>query len=120
MTQALKILLDMTVCLLLTLSAEGILIFLISKRKKYVYYSVICNVLTNPALNLIMLLCAPALSSRRLLSYGLLALLELAAVITEGLIYRALTRTGLGRCMLLSLILNAVSFLLGVMLLWRP
>ncbi len=117
MAPAAKILLDMTVCLLLTISAEGILIFLIYKQRKYVKYSVICNVLTNPALNLIMTLSAPLLS--RAAGYGLLALLELAAVAAEGFVYRALTDKSLTRCLLLSLVLNAVSFLLGVMLLWR-
>lgn len=107
----------MTVCLLLTVSAEGIVISLIYRKKNYFWYSVLCNLVTNPALNLIMLLCSPYLS--RAMGYCLLALLELIAVVTEGIIYRALIQKSLTRCILLSLALNAVSFLAGVILLWR-
>lgn len=108
----------MSLCLLLTLSAEGIVIFLIYRKLRYVWYSVICNLLTNPALNLIMLLCAPLLSGSAVLTYGLLALLELAAVTAEGMIYHRLISIGAFRSVMLSLLLNAISFALGVMLLW--
>lgn len=111
-------LLDMTICLLLTVSAEGIVIFLVSRRLKYVWYSVICNLLTNPVLNLVMLLCAPFFADSHIFAYALLALLELLAIAVEGIIYRTLTDMSTARAMMLSLLLNTVSFLSGVILLW--
>jgi hypothetical protein len=44
--------------LLLTILIEGSLTAIIFRRRDYVYYSFLCNILTNPALNLILLIFA--------------------------------------------------------------
>lgn len=112
-------LLNMTVCLLLTIAAEGILIYIITRKAKNILYSAICNLITNPALNLIMLLCGTLADMSPAAAYILLAALEAAAAAAEALFYRAIMSRPLSYTLPLSAALNAASFIFGVLLLWR-
>ena len=74
--------------LLITIIVEGIIIFLLFRKKIYVYYSLLCNMLTNPLLNLLLLFTVKILGQE---SYFLsLIVLEIAAIITEAIIYELL------------------------------
>ena len=118
MTGLSGILLNMTVCLLLTAAAEGILIFIITRKARYIWYSAVCTLITNPALNLIMFISGAYSGASAAEMYILLAALEAAAVMTEALFYRMLLRRRLSYTLPLSLALNAASFAAGVLLLW--
>ena len=102
--------------LLLTFMVEGVVILIIFRRKKYVYYSVLCNLLTNPALNLLLTVSSILFGVR---IYGLaLVILELAVVIVEAAVYNYICGFGIKKSAILSAFLNALSFAAGILVNW--
>ena len=100
-------------CFLLTLIIEEALL-LIARRPRLHYACLLANLLTNPALNLLLLLIGGPFPR---LYWPALVLLELAAVAAEAWVYRSLTDWPRRRAFLLSLGLNAASFGLGALIL---
>ncbi len=100
--------------LLLTVVLEGALMLLITRSWRCVLYSVLCNGLTNPAINLAMCY-ASALGAKGY--YIVLSVLELAAVLIEAACYRAMCGWQLRRALVVSLALNAFSFCVGCIIL---
>ncbi len=99
--------------LLLTAAVEGAAIALIFRRWNVLFYSVLANVLTNPALNVLVLaLCGPL----SLPYVPVVALLELAAVAAETWAYHELIPLPWPRSAALSIFLNALSFGTGLLL----
>lgn len=93
--------------LLLTVVVEGAVITLLFRRWNALLYSVLANVMTNPALNVLVLaLCGPL----RLPYAPVVAALELAAVIAETWAYHELFPLPWLKSAGLSLLLNAWSF----------
>lgn len=105
--------LHLLAALALTIGVEGAAMFLLSRRWRFAYYSLLCNLLTNPLLNLILLLLAPL--GGPALYYGALAVLELAVCAGEGLLYAKLCGWPLRRALPASLGLNALSFIAGLL-----
>lgn len=100
--------------LALTAVIEGALILLICRRSRYVYYSLLCNLLTNPALNFLLMLYGSLVGER---GYMLVMLcLEVAAVLVEAAVYRTLCELTFWRALGMSALLNAASFLLGAVI----
>lgn len=97
--------------LLLTIIAEGLVLLLVTRKKSWVLQSVYCNLVTNPSLNLLLLFVRPHIGSAA--ETALIAVLELAVVISEALLYRAMAGERLRKCLLLSLAANAASYLSG-------
>ena len=103
--------------LLLTVLLEGAVMLLLFRRWDYVYYSLLCNLLTNPALNFILTLTLSLLtfygrigSEQYGVAYYLILLpLELAAVFVEGKVYAKLCDFSLKKALGLSFLLNALS-----------
>jgi len=98
--------------LLITILIEGIVIFLIFRSKKYLYYSVLVNLLTNPALNLLLML-----GVKRFGESGyepILIILEIIVIFIEAYVYDYLTDLGLKKSLFLSVCLNALSCLGGI------
>lgn len=87
---------------------------LLFRRRDFVYYSLLCNLLTNPALNLILLLAVNLAGLEAYLPALIAA--ELAAVLVEAWVLRLLCRFRLSKALVLSLLLNAVSFAAGLLL----
>ena len=98
--------------LLLTIVIEGIVIVLMTKSVKWLLFSVLVNALTNPVLNLCLLLVS-VYSGNLILYITVLVLGELSAVAGEAVLYRAFTGELLKRCFLRSAVANAVSLGLG-------
>lgn len=100
--------------LILTVIIEGVLTAIIFRRRDYVYYSFLCNMLTNPALNLILLV----LVAKGGLDYYYVALiiLEIIAVIVEAGIWKLLCRFPIPKALAFSLLLNLASFSAGLYL----
>lgn len=96
-------------CLLLTLAIEEALL-LPARSPRLHYACLLANLLTNPALNLLLIALYNRLSG---LFWPALILLELAAVAAEAWAYRSMTNWPRRRAFLLSLGLNAASFGLG-------
>ena len=104
-------LLTLLICLGLTVAAEGLVMFLLFRSLRFVYYSVLANLLTNPALNVLLSLVTTLLGASAYLPA--LILLELAAVAAETLVYRTLCDFKPLKALGVSALLNAVSFGLG-------
>lgn len=100
--------------LLLTILIEGSLTAIIFRRRDYVYYSFLCNILTNPALNLILLIFAWIGGLKYY--YVALSFLEIIAVIVEAGIWRLLCRFTIRKAFFFSLFLNLASFSAGLLL----
>ena len=100
--------------LIITAAVEAVIMFLLTRNIKHVYYALLCNMLTNPALNLAVAVFAPLLGLR---FYPLLvAVLELAAVAVEACVLRVLALWSWKKAFAISLLLNAASFLFGCIL----
>ena len=99
---------------LLTLVIEGIVILIIFRRKKYVYYSMLCNLLTNPAMNL--LLAASVILFGVNTYYLTLVLAELAVILVEATVYNYVCRFGIRKSVLLSTFLNILSCVAGLLI----
>lgn len=84
---------------------QGILKIIVP-RKKMCLYILLCNMFTNPLLN-IALWSIPAKSMSVILAG------ELIVILTEGILYYLLADTRWGKSLFLSLILNVSSFEIG-------
>ena len=96
----------------LTILVEGLLMLALYHRMDFVYFTVLCNLLTNPALNLLLALgvhmAGPA-------AYGpVLGVLEWLAVLIEAYVLRLLCGWKAGRAIVIALLLNAASFGAGL------
>ena len=97
--------------LFITVLAEGAVMALLFRKWQFVYYSVLGNVLTNPALNLFLFLAVRWIGVHHY--YTLLIPLEIAAILIECYIYQALCRFTIKKALGLSLLANAISFGIG-------
>jgi len=97
--------------LLLTIAAEGILMYLWSRRRDWTYYSFLCNCMTNPVVNVALL---GIYNFTELGYYGPLAVLEILAWLAEALVYMRLCDFSQGKALAVSLVLNLLSFGAGL------
>lgn len=86
----------------------------ITKKPRDIYYSFLCNLLTNPALNAVLFLAV--FFGGAGLYTPLLAVLEISVVFIEALIYRTLAGWKIKKSLLISLILNGASLCVGLLL----
>lgn len=98
--------------LLLTSLVELSLIYFVFRKWKLVYYCLLCNMLTNPVLNLILVLVGNVWGIKYYPFY--LIGLEIAVVLIEAFIYKMLGGFPVWKALRTSLFLNVVSFLFGV------
>lgn len=109
-----QIILTLIVCLILTLVLEEITALIVGVRKGFDLTVILfSNLLTNPVVVFSGMLLASFTNIPRPVY---IIVLELAAFITEALIYRKLLFTKKPSPFLLSLILNSVSFFVGTTL----
>jgi len=97
-----------------TLLVEGVLVALWFRRRDYVYYSALCNLLTNPALNLA-LAGVVRLAGMAYYAAGLIAL-ETLAVLIEAWVLQRLCGFRFAKAALVSVVVNAASFLIGLLI----
>ena len=98
--------------LALTATIEGAAVMILFRRKEYVYYSFLCNLLTNPALNLLLLLSVKILG--KAVYFPALFLAETTAVFVEAAVYKYLCRFSFLKSAALSVFLNALSLSAGI------
>ena len=108
----LALLLHLLICLCLTVIAEGLVMRLLSRSWRFVYYSLLVNLLTNPALNVLLIVAASLFGASAHLP--VLIVLELLAIAVEALVYQRLCDYSTGKAFAVSALLNAVSFALGL------
>ena len=100
--------------LVVTAAVEGAAVLWIRRDRHFLFYSLLCNLLTNPLVNLLLVLSVWGLG--RDAYYPALALLEVLAVAAEAVVYRRLGGLSKRWSLWLSLLLNALSFLAGLLL----
>jgi len=99
---------------ILTLLIECTIMFLVFKSKQFVYYIFLCNLLTNPALNLITLEIGQKFGD---FWYKVaIIILELAVVIIEGRIIYTLCGFEAKKAIVVSFVLNSASFCCGFLI----
>ncbi|MBR3610347.1 MAG: hypothetical protein IKL57_02610 [Oscillospiraceae bacterium] len=103
--------------LLLTVLIEGTAVLIFVKSRKVLYHSVLVNMLTNPLVNLALILWASFVTVPAVPYYYIAtAFLEIAAVITEWLLYYKMGDFGIKKAFLASLLLNAASYSFGLLI----
>lgn len=104
-------LVPLILALLLTCLFEGIVICGFEPWRRWLSASIVCNLLTNPLINLILY---PLYGHS---VYALVfVLLEITAVIAEALIYKGIIKCKLGKCILASLTANTLSCISGIII----
>jgi len=98
---------------LLTAAIECAAVLIIFRQKKYAYYCVLCNLLTNPALNLLLSIIVSLFGTSAY--YPVLIPAEIAVVFIEAVAYDYICGFGMGKAVKLSAFLNAISFAAGVL-----
>mgnify|MGYP003295015298 CR=1 FL=1 len=98
--------------LLLTIIIEGIIIILITRKKKWLVYNIICNLLTNPLLNLSLLYLVT--NNNSFLIPFIIG--EILVIIVEWLIYILISNDKKADCFKYSLITNMISLTIGLLL----
>ncbi len=103
--------------LLLTVLVEGALMLVFVKKREIVYHSVLVNMLTNPLVNLFLIFWG-GIAVLPVVPYYYIAtaFLEIAAVITEWILYYKLGDFGIKKAFFASLSLNAASFSFGFLI----
>ena len=100
--------------LFLTWLSEAVVVYAISRNIKLVYYSLLCNAVTNPLCNLI---CYTVYIRFGLtLWYISILICELSVYISEVYLYRYFSGLKLKKCVILSLASNTFSLLLGILI----
>lgn len=107
----LSVIAQLAIPFIITVITEGTTMALLFRNRKFVYYSFLGNLLTNPALNLIMLIVYLLADTPWL--YISLALLESAAVLIEAHVYRLLCGFKIAKAFGVSALLNVVSLAAG-------
>jgi len=109
-----SIVFNFVLCLIITIVVEGILILLWYARWDYAYYSILCNIITNPMLNLLLYLLIWGLGSKFYIPA--LVMLEIIVVFVEAYIYKILCNFTKKEAFKLSLVLNISSYLIGLII----
>lgn len=86
---------------------------LLFRRLDFVYYSLLCNVLTNPVLNLILLVAVHL--GGLACYYPVLVVLEITATTIEAYVLKLLCRFRYGKAIAVSCLLNLTSFVIGIL-----
>ena len=100
--------------LTLTVLIEGVAVIYNKPRKRVLLASVLGNILTNPLLNLVIIIIRIKWSG--MVYATTLICGEVLAIIVEAKVYRAVTGLTLTRCFMISMFANCVSYFVGVML----
>ena len=100
---------------LATILLEGIPVLFVRDRNAWWRASVICNIVTNPTLNLLVFLLTAYIPDIGIMTV-IVPALELIVVLTEAWIYRKMLSSSVPVCFLFSLIANALSWGIGTVL----
>lgn len=100
--------------LLLTCFVEGLIIYILFQKMKFVYYSFLCNMLTNPTLNLLLLLLLNLCGYEYYWIF--LIVLEIVVIMIEAYVYSLLCNLIKVKALCLSALLNLASFLFGLLI----
>lgn len=105
---------ELLYALVLTILIEGAVMFMLTKSKKWMYYNFLCNMLTNPMLNYVLLLIALYTANRELYN-AVIAIGEILVLFGEAYLYKLMTKENYKHCFFRSLITNGASFVIGLL-----
>ncbi len=112
MNEYLEIALILFASLALTIFAEGLLTAIWFKSGRMVYFSVLCNLITNPALNILVIASVSAFGAAAYVPAA--ALLEFFAVAAEAYIWKSLCGFSRRGALWTAFITNLLSFAAGL------
>ncbi len=104
------------VALLMSEAIEIFTALLLYRSRKLIYCIFLCNLLTNPPLNLITLIIQKNSGETGYLASIIVG--ELAVVIIEGIVITKLYTGDFKRALVVSFLLNTVSFIAGLLILY--
>ncbi len=105
-----EIIIELLSALAFTIIIEGIVVVLITRKANTLLVSVACNLLTNPLINILLIVVS---IYEMKLYYPLMAVFEILVVIAEYFIYRVATDESKKRCVIMSVVANVLSFAIG-------
>ena len=100
---------------LLTCIAEMIPLLFLKKRKKWIKTSLLCNVITNPIVNLLFYILANFIESEADI-IAVIVVLEIAVILFEAFIFYNVMEESAKKCVIVSIVINTFSFLFGIVL----
>lgn len=111
-----KIAYSLFIALFLTCAAEMLPQLFLKERKKLILSGLLCNAITNPLLNVTVLLLYAFVNDIWVL-YSIIILLEVVVLFAEAGIYKLILDKPFKICLTVSAVCNAVSFSVG--LIWN-
>lgn len=109
----LRIILMLVICCAATIIIEAFPLIVLRERWEWIKASVVCNVVTNPILNSILILCAYFIDNNTAVVL-IMVVLEIVVVVIETFFYVRMLDEPFVKCFLVSLLANTVSFLIGL------
>ena len=109
------ILLMLVALCLATIILESIPVLVVHHKLAWWKASLICNVVTNPILNVVIFLLTAILQSNDVI-YPVILVLECAVVLIEAYFYQRMLNSRFTACLVFSLIANLLSFSAGMFL----
>lgn len=101
--------------LVLTIVVEDLIMLVLTRSKKWAYYNLLCNLVTNPLINIVAgmvwLVYMDSWQYTVTVAVG-----ELVVFAVEALLYRAMTGEPNKKCFVRSFVTNGLSFLVGLLL----
>ena len=110
-----SVILYLTECLLLTCTIEAIVCLFLKNKGKWLGAGLICNIITNPAINIILLI-AGIFTEKLWLIYLLGIILEIAVLFAETALYKLILKESFRKCIAVSAMCNTLSFLSGIII----
>ncbi len=102
------------IALFLTCIIEAMTQCFLKDRKKWIFSGLLCNVVTNPLLNVIVLILYAFVDNVCVL-YLIIIFLECVVLFTEAGLYKLMLDKKYKTCLLVSAACNALSFSVGLM-----
>ena len=100
------------ICCLFTIFLEFLAALCMYSKRQWIKSSVICNLITNPILNLILFIILAFIESSFVFLLSVLVL-EIIVFIVEAFIHKKVLNKKIGICLLFSFISNTFSFIIG-------
>jgi len=101
------------ICCIATILLEGFPLIVMRERKKWFKASLLCNVVTNPILNSSLILCTYFMDNKQNELFVMIVF-EVVVVFVEAVIYSKMLNKEFWKCFIVSLVLNALSFFIGL------
>ena len=94
---------------------ELIPLLFVRNSGQWIKASLLCNVITNPIVNVLLALASLVVSDRAIY-IAIMILLEVAVIAFEAFIFRQVTGESVQKCILISAMINLCSFAVGLFL----